>query len=159
MANPFRDAQRAKQAASPKIDRLLLGGLGDKTPKAIAPENSNEMSPVWSLRRMDLDGPWGWKAIPRDHLWSLHERLVALESMPWGEIDNARDKVKNRLYHKHPIDQIGADARRRMRQLPHLRAAEIHRFLVCGLVRVWGFRVAHVFEVLWFDPKHEVYPT
>lgn len=160
MANPYKDQQRAAKEQQPKVDRLLIEPrLGERLPKHAPIEASNDRHPVWVLKKMDLDGPWGWRSIPKGDLWELHERLAALETMVWGKIDNCRDKVAHRLFHRMPVDVISSEAQKRLRAIGRRDVAELHRFLIKGKVRLWGVRVYNVFEVLWYDPDHLVYPT
>jgi hypothetical protein len=35
----------------------------------------------------------------------------------------------------------------------------IFRFRLGSTKRLWGFRVVNHFEVIWYDPNHEIYPT
>jgi hypothetical protein len=36
---------------------------------------------------------------------------------------------------------------------------DIYRFRLGNKRRLWGFRRVNLFEILWYDPDHNVYPT
>jgi len=35
----------------------------------------------------------------------------------------------------------------------------IFRFRLSNMRRLWGFRVVNQFQILWYDPEHNIYPT
>jgi len=44
------------------------------------------------------------------------------------------------------------------RVLPYVDSEELFRFRLGNLPRLWGFRIVNEFYLLWYDPKHEIYP-
>ncbi|MEV5955071.1 hypothetical protein AB0M11_15095 [Streptomyces sp. NPDC051987] len=51
------------------------------------------------------------------------------------------------------------EALARLSALGHDGMTRIQRFRFTGTQRLYGFLDGNVFHVLWWDPKHEVYPS
>jgi hypothetical protein len=120
------------------------------------PEDTNRLTPVWSVAIFDHAGPWGRNTCDRDGaLWEeLFPKLKAYESMTWGEI--YKDKKRN---HSVSVGGIIKAARDRLRELKLDDTDELFRFRLSGAGRVWGIRDGRVFLLLWWDPDHAVWPT
>ena len=59
------------------------------------------------------------------------------------------------------IDPTGIDLAA-LRRLQELRLDDIDALWelhINGLVRLWGLRVGRLFECIWFDPQHQVFPA
>ncbi|MBC8352403.1 MAG: hypothetical protein H8E66_10475 [Planctomycetes bacterium] len=110
--------------------------------------------PVWKLDLFDIDGPWGRLLLDEESLWQeIFPKLQNYESMTWGQIDV--DRKKN---HSVSVEKCSPKAQKRLREL-RLEYDQLFRFGLSGLRRLWGIRDRDVFHVLWWDPKHEVYPS
>ncbi len=75
--------------------------------------------------------------------------------MTWNEI-LIRDKSQN---HAIAIGELGKAAQDRLVEIQLDDLDSLISLRVGSIERVWGFREENVFLVLWWDPKHQVYPT
>ena len=78
--------------------------------------------------------------------------------LTWGEIDRQASDTGHKMHHNMDVEQICDEAQLRLIELV-LEHDTIFRFRLGNKPRLWGFRTVANFEVLWFDPTHEIYPT
>jgi hypothetical protein len=110
-----------------------------------------------SLRRLDVDGPFGWSGPCAEDLVASLRRLRELEGLEWREI--LADAGK----HNHRMERscLVKEAQERLDQL-HLGDYEyVYSFRVTKQHRLWGVRDAGdsvTLLLLWCDTKHAVYP-
>ena len=62
------------------------------------------------------------------------------------------------MHHGMDVDVITREAQHRLMVLDKYFDT-IFRFRLGNRRRLWGFRILANFDVLWFDPEHEIYPT
>jgi uncharacterized protein (DUF4415 family) len=125
-----------------------------KTAHSVEVASTSDQFPVWQISRFDTAGPWGRAAIDEDHLWGhIFEKLRHYEKMKWADIE--RDRRKN---HSHQIAALSKEARQRAADI-RLDADVLFRFRFTGEQRLWGIRRGRVFQIVWWDPHHQVYPT
>lgn len=137
---------KPKYAKPPK--ESLVPKLG-----GIRPESSGDVSLIWRLAHLDLDGKWGWHKLVRAHVADLHKIFVAAETTPIHEL------MKNKRLKKIPVKHICGEAKRRLKDLDHDDADDIWEFRdLKEKRRAWGFLVKDNFYVLWWDPNHSVCP-
>lgn len=114
---------------------------------------SRSKNPVWSIAKLDREGPWGWSRVICQFFWSdIWPKMRDFESMEWEQI------VANGS-HEVSVDGICKDAKK---QLERLKLDDVERlvsFRFTGKQRLWGIRLGNVFQILWWDPNHEVYPS
>ena len=73
--------------------------------------------------------------------------------MTWGEIE------KNNNSHLIPIDEISPKAKKRLKDVNLDYLEYLFSFRVSGRERLWGNRENEAFYIIWWDPKHTVYPV
>lgn len=107
------------------------------------------------FNKVDCDGPWCLSKIsPGDHV-GLLKSIKSLESMTVGEAFQGghpgKDYRISDLPNKH--------ARQRLAELNLEAVTNISRLRVNGEQRLYGVRRGSCFHVLWWDPKHEIWPS
>ncbi len=114
--------------------------------------------PLWKFTSLDLEGPWGWRAIEAAAIEGVLERLRSFETMTWGEIER---KLGRSAPHCHPIEasELCKDARDRLPKVIKGEIPTLYSLRIAQLPRVWGYRLGRVFHFLWWDPGHSVCPT
>ena len=130
-------------------------GTGKQVPERLPPSYGE--CPRWSLRRIDVDGcngKWGWRRIPEGALWDMLSKLGHYETMTWGEIER-----NNKRDHSTEVHKLEKPARHRLGEIGLGDEETLFRFRLSGTVRVWGRKHGHIFEVLWYDPDHEICPS
>lgn len=142
---PLEDRGAAKTPRSP------FGEVEAKRPRGAAPSVAT-LRPLWALRILDPDGPWGRGTITGTDFCDLLQRLKGFESMTWGEIVGGGS---------HFVDVQGCSrrARDRLIELRHDDTDSLFSLRITGRRRLFGIRDANVLSILWWDPEHEVYPS
>lgn len=158
------DEKRVKDAE--KTVRLLARPVDTKTARVGEnPESVFQMRMTWTIEHSDCDGAWdsGTARQWSDGDWdeNIHPKLVEWEKLTWAEIDShatGNDGKRHKMHHSMSVDAIVEEAQYRLIDLEKLEET-IFRFRLGNRPRLWGFRRVGDFHVLWFDPKHEIYPT
>ncbi len=110
-----------------------------------------------SLRRLDLDGPFGWCHSTREHFEAALRRLRELEGLSWQEILVQQKKQNHRMERA----AISSEAQERLEQIGFGDSEFVYSFRVMKAFRLWGVRDARdavTLLLLWCDPEHKVYP-
>jgi hypothetical protein len=147
-----RDIERVAKAAEKSarlVERLHerearidVGVVGDQTiPIGADPGSIFQMKMTWIDDARDCLGAWS-SGTPRQ--W---------ENDAW--IAHIEPKL---VHHDMPTDSVCDEAQLRLIELEKY-ADDIFRFRLGNKRRLWGFRIIANFEILWFDPNHEIYPT
>jgi hypothetical protein len=115
----------------------------------------------WTDDQADCEGDWSWG--PRQweqSAWDgvIAPKLVNFRTMTWQEIESATTSTGHNMHHSMSVESICDECQTRLLELEKVDG-DIYRFRLGNRRRLWGFRVLHVFEILWYDPLHNVYPT
>jgi hypothetical protein len=110
------------------------------------------LRPVWRLGLMDMTGGWGWRNATPEDLHQVWARLKCFESMTWGEIERSPSCGSM------GVEGICEGARERLVAISRDDIDTLYKLRVTSAGRIWGIRNQHVFELLWWDPGHTVYP-
>ncbi|RKZ48063.1 MAG: hypothetical protein DRR16_22345 [Candidatus Parabeggiatoa sp. nov. 3] len=117
--------------------------------------NSDKEKLSWQIRTLDLDGPWGWGELDAEALIYIHGKLAQFECMTWAEI-----KHPNTGCHPIKITALCSEAQKRLTEIKVIEfEEELFSLRLSGKERIWGIRERHIFKILWWDPRHEVYPV
>jgi hypothetical protein len=133
-----------------------------RTPRLGAnPESIYDMLMEWSADDADRVGDWTWG--PRDweqDAWDtiILPKLQSFQTMRWREIEAAISDGGHRMHHPMPIDVICDECQSRLLELEKVDD-DIYRFRLGNMRRLWGFRILQKFELVWYDPLHNVYPV
>jgi len=108
----------------------------------------------FSLRVLDMQGPFGWSLLSQEHCLVVLERLKQLESLTWREIlvDQAREN------HAVAVERLAGEAQTRLETIGQGDTAELVSLRVQKRFRIWGIRMGTTFLLLWYDPFHRVFP-
>ena len=137
---------------------------GNKNPKSIHlptptknakhvknPEGYQSQFIAWHFQCMDNAGRW---PCDTNTIQKIRNRLHEYEKRRWFEI------LEQKSNHPMPIDRIIAKAQRRLAELGYDDAPNLYQLEIKnggGKQRLWGLRVENIFQILWWDPKHEIY--
>lgn len=110
----------------------------------------------------DTEGAWSW-GTSRDwgeEIWTNHlePNLVEWSKLTWGEIDHQNSDTGHKKHHNMDVSSITKEAQNRLFEL-EIYEDQIFRFRINNKQRLWGFRYGHKFDLLWYDPYHEIYPV
>lgn len=145
-----------------KKDKVKIPKTGS-TSKIFIPKTSKDDKVVWRFHRVDKAGDFAFDINRLDFNHKLvFDKLLSYSTMTWQEIERAthdKGKSKNHVI-RNAQEDISKKAWQRLEAM-HLEneADSLFSFALVNLVRVWGLKLGNEFHVLWYDPKHEVFPT
>ncbi|MFE0794724.1 hypothetical protein [Streptomyces mutabilis] len=137
--------------SAPVSDRKRTGN-----PSSLLPNAATSAERLcWRFTHVDHDGRWGFDSMDAAVLCEVLRKLADCESMTVGEL-----RMTWRLFKEY--DLPGGLCKEALDRLTALRRddmTKIHRLEFTGLQRLYGFLDGNVFHVVWWDPRHEVYPS
>lgn len=101
---------------------------------------------------MDMDGRWGWEKVDAATLAEIRSKLRDFESMRWEQIGKDSHYVS-------PASIVREAANRLKTVSQGYDLDLLYSLRLTGKKRVWGFKKGDVLAILWWDPRHEVYPS
>jgi hypothetical protein len=127
----------------------------------VDPASIYQMQMAWSGDNADCAGEWSWG--PRQweqEAWEsvISPKLANFQTMRWSEIEAATTGNGHCMHHEMAVETICDECQTRLLELERVDG-DIYRFRLGNMKRLWGFRIVNVFEILWYDPLHQVYPT
>lgn len=143
-----------------------ITGRGRNNKKAVcAPatqESSNNKYLVWRFDKADQNGLFRFdlEREDMDHKLLL-QKIMVYSNRTWGEIIRETHDQKNKTCH-HPLDvaKVSTQALERIRAMElEGRTDGLFSLRLGNLKRIVGIRENEVFHAIWYDPKHEFYPS
>lgn len=130
------------------------------------PSSVFHMQMRWSVEGADRDGVWSWE-VPRDwgdEAWEqeLKPKLEEFQKLTWAEIERqayGNDGKRHRSHHTMETESICQEAQDRLLVLERAFPETLFRFRLGNLPRLWGERIVDEFQVIWYDPTHQIYPV
>lgn len=122
-----------------------------KTPVSVPPSRKD----LIRFRFDQVDNKhWPLRKISNDH----HERL--LKRLAYFETLTVQDAISNKLLADYDMSQCPNKTATSVLAQRDEPADSLCRLSIepSGPLRLHGIRVGHEFHVLWWDPKHEVWP-
>jgi len=168
LAAELKRKQREARVASNPESQVVRSEYYKQVPRQIRigadPNSIFQMPMTYSLENKDCDGSWSWG--PRawsDEDWNavILPKLIEYSRLTWGEIGKATTgsgEKRRKMHHDMPKNSIRDEAQVRIDEVAPGNDI-IFRFRLGGLIRLWGFRVVSEFQILWFDPDHNIYPV
>lgn len=144
-----------RRRQGPKQPRVKVPLSTDKHPRASPAADVPDLI-SWRFSEMDLSSEWGCHNLTSEKLLEVREKLLHFESQTWDQCAGTGSAgVAKRI----PLDDFPTKTKRRFEDLGVDDAEALHEFRLSGPERVWGIRRGSVCYILWWDPKHEVFPT
>ncbi len=86
--------------------------------------------------------------------------MIEMSGLYWYEImaQTTGGNERHKKHHSQPFDSICNEAQDRWIEIGRVED-ELFRFRTGGKQRIWGFRTGHVFNVVWWDAEHQIYPV
>ena len=133
---------------------------GRHTTQQVASSTDN-LNPIWVFDKIDRNGKFAFDVNRQDfdHKEIL-AKMIDYESMTWSEIKQQTHDHGKSKHHLLSGDGLSDEAKDRLRSLNLEESSDtLFSFALQNLLRVIGIRDKNLFHVLWYDPKHEVYPS
>ncbi len=142
----------------PPLKQAALGAkpLGEKQPKtASEPPSYNDRKAAWHVGRIQLVEPYGWNEIPSEQIQYVREKLAHFEKKTWNEIF----VVDKKYNHAISVGDLRCKIAKgwMQRNMPDQDSLWTLRF--SGAERVWGVYSGGVYQIVFWDPKHRIYPS
>jgi hypothetical protein len=151
-----------KKPKAPK-GAARAGSKGGKV--ASTPRSTQNENPHFCFQFADRATQEAWRFKPSEgHAPPLVDFICEMAKLTWAQIEAQRVNEKGKSHKRHHSQEIhrltsAAQKDLQKSKLPDRFDDTMFRFRVAGAQRLWGFRRAHVFHVVWWDPDHQVYPT
>lgn len=120
------------------------------------------LHPKWSFVKCDMQHEkWGISA-NADCLLNMLERFKNWELITWGEIlTTTAGRKSNTQSHPMEVGILDREAQERLEELNLGSPDILYSLAISGRQRVWGLMVEETgtFQLLWCDPRHEIYPV
>lgn len=100
----------------------------------------------WGLKRVDLNGDWGWSKLEAEHVEDLLQELVRLEG------ETLHTLLKSAKTKDIPTDHMRRGAKDRLVTLRLEERDHLWELRLESKRRAWGLVEGSVFQFLWWDP-------
>jgi hypothetical protein len=162
-----RDQQKQIELEGKKARLLerLLPENGKLPKKQKNPDSIMQYKMEWCSKQADLEGKWSWG---QQRQWSSQEwdsiikpNLETFSNLTWSEIlaQTTGDNGRHRKHHDMEISLICTEAQNRWQDIELSEYDTIFRFRLGGRERLWGYRELQKFNLIWWDPTHQIYVT
>ncbi len=117
----------------------------------------------WSLEVADYGNDWGFNTdVLRDEWCSkILPKLKEFERLTWGQLANqAKGRGSGTKHHHVQVSALIKKAKRRLKQRDAWNDAEqLYSLRLDGKSRIYGIVVGQKLNLIWYDPRHEIYPS
>lgn len=115
------------------------------------PDSILACNPSWRFLTCDSDGTWAFSdGRLHDTFWSvIFPKLREFESMTWDDI-TLKAKKQN---HTIEVAELNKVARDKLDTL-HVEAESLVSLRLGSTIRLYGFLVGAVYNILWYDDNH-----
>lgn len=143
-----------------KIVKQAESAKSSKMPKVVEnPEGYLKKHPICAFQRCDVNHEkWSIKNC-KNFNEEILDKLISFEGQTWAEIQSASGGRRNGTNsHFEDIAILCKDAQRRIEEL-HLDIDQVFSLRLTATLRIYGILENGVFNVLWYDPNHEICPA
>lgn len=166
LAKEIRNDEKSARLRELPEDRVVRSEYAKDAGKEVRvganPGSIYGMHVSWTCDDPDRDGQWesgtlrdwGEEAWQQDIVPKLNE----FSKLTWAEVESMSSDTGHRMHHLMDTEAIADEAQYRLVEIEKENDT-IYRFRLGNLPRLWGFRIVAEFQVLWYDPKHEIYPV
>ena len=132
-------------------------------PPVTDPDLKSSKAPFrWSLERADYRGRWGFdtKVFRNDWCVRICRKLKEFEKLTWGQLANQpKGRGSGTKHHHVSVKRLTKKAKKRLqRDLEWGDIEEIYSLRLDGKTRIYGVVIEREFNIIWYDPNHEVLP-
>lgn len=131
-----------------------------KKPKTIEnPDGYLKKHPIWAFQRCDMyHEKWSIKNC-NSFYEEILDKLISFEGQTWAEIQSAAGGRRNGTNsHFENVCDLTKDAQKRIKELK-LDIDQIFSLRLTATLRLYGILEDGVFNILWYDPNHEIYES
>jgi hypothetical protein len=134
----------------------------EKRSRSIQPEQSSFYGrrPSWSFSRCHFDHPrWGLEK-HSGKLLAIIQFFSGLEGQRWGDVlTSTAGRGGNTRNHMIPTDRFSNDIQEMIMDRKLHVFDNLYSLAMSNMERLYGVIIDGVFFLVWYDPKHEIYPV
>ncbi len=170
----LREAEKSARLVEVVVADMVPRTLADPETSAV-PRASENPSSIMSMKmeyriidHSDRDGSWTWGQARNwcdpshspENACLIRSTMIQMSGLYWHEIlaQTTGGRDRHRKHHPQSYDSICSEAQSRWIEIGR-EEDELFRFRTGGTQRIWGFRTGHVFNVVWWDAEHQIYPV
>lgn len=115
------------------------------------PDSIMSDSPSWAFAFCDMESTWGFcrERLEAEFWEIIFPKLREFETMSWSDIFIKANKQN----HSIDLNCLNKVARDRLGEL-HVEAEALYSLRLRGNIRLYGFMVGTVYNILWYDKEH-----
>lgn len=144
-----------------KVVKQRETASNSKRPKIVEdPQSFLGKHPVWSFKSLDnCYTKWGFTHA--DNLYGdVISKLKDNEGMTWGQIFSAAGgRSHGTNSHYENVSDLIPEAQKRWSELHLEEYDRVFSLRLTNRHRLYGILEDGVFQVVWFDQEHEIYPV
>ncbi|UGX87143.1 hypothetical protein [Phyllobacterium meliloti] len=171
LAHIQKKARTVAQFSEEKTPRVIDAPQINKNPRTLAdPVSIMGMQMQYQvITHADQEGAWSWgqernwcsPAHNAENACEIRSTMIFMSGLYWHEILAQRTgsgHKRHKKNHSQAWDSLCAEAQERWLEIGR-GEDELFRFRTGGKGRIWGFRDGHIFNVVWWDAEHQIYPV
>lgn len=128
----------------------------DRTAQPAPPDGRGNEPICYRFAMVDTGGPWGFDKLDGPAFVEIADTLKSFETMTMNELFSGEH---GQVYSLADLRRVNPEAYRRIVRLGREDFEEVGRLRLGGKKRLHGYRRRNVFYLLWWDPRHEVFPS
>lgn len=119
---------------------------------------------VWVFHRVVRTGKFSFTSDRSDFdSKEILDTVIEYNQLTWAEIMRATHGTRGKTNHHYigdHLDDLSKAAKDDVRKfVEEQQLDKLFSFRLNGKTRIYGLRDGEKFEVMWYDPNHEFYPT
>ncbi len=117
--------------------------------------------PIWVFDKIDRDGKFAFSPDRKDFdSLDFLNKMIYYSRMTWADIKQQTHDQGKSKHHTLDYPGLSKQAKDRIEKLKlDSDIDSFFSFAFNNLLRIIGIREGVLFHVLWYDPKHEVFPS
>lgn len=128
---------------------------GRKEPLSAPFVDFMQMKACWRVRRALMVDPYGWHELTPKEVIYIQSKLADFESRTWNEIFVKSVKQN----HSIEIARLRCQKAKQWLKVNMPQQTELWTLRFTGKQRVWGIFSEGAYQVLFWDPEHQIMPT
>jgi len=128
---------------------------GNKEPAIAERVEFLHLKAAWRIKRIQMADPYGWRKLTPGEVSHIHEKLSYFETMTWNDIFIVAHKRNHRI----PVNELRCPHAKRWMNINMPDQLELWTLRFTGIERVWGVFSEGAYQIIFWDPTHQIMPT
>lgn len=153
--NKGKQPKIAIQVSDRKGPKIFERVPGTKEPAIAERVDFMHLKAAWRVNRIQMVDPYGWHVITSEQINHIREKLSDFETMTWHEIFTVAKKRNHRI----PVCNLRCPKARQWMKMNMPDQTELWTLRFTGAERVWGIFGEGAYQIVFWDPSHQILPT